>query len=97
MSDSPARQEVTLQHHLYVQHTRLLESYTFVCWRATGVTPFASISECTPSTYSFKFCVLFMYVQGVYGVYPPLCVGVCLWACGGQRRMLGVLLYPLSP
>lgn len=45
----------------------------------------------------FKLCVLFMYVQGVYGVYLPLCVGVCLWACGGQRRMLGVLLYPLSP
>lgn len=34
----------------------------------------------------FKFCV-FMYVQGVYGVYLPLCVGVCLWACGGQRRI----------
>lgn len=34
----------------------------------------------------FKFCV-FMYVQGVCGVYLPLCVGVCLWACGGQRRI----------
>lgn len=38
----------------------------------------------------FKFCV-FLYVQGVYGVYLPLCVGVCAFGRVEARGGFGCL------
>lgn len=92
-----------IQHHHYVQRACVLGATCLFARELLVLLYKFAVLHLLPVFQSahvlltgFKFCV-FVHVQGVYGVYLPLCVGVCLWACGGPGRMLGILLYPLSP